>query len=172
MRPVRLLLTRLVQGLPVEGREEWNLVLDVGNWGGCRTITPSWEFRVGQEACPHVEPPWLPPGNTPPYVDCAYIAADGTGKSKLVSQRHPGSVHQLHSLTRLILIGTCRWKEGEGYSGTFGFIDHSSHFVINPQYDYADDFKNGFAKVDVGNGNDRKAGYIDKTGKIIWQPSN
>jgi hypothetical protein len=71
-----------------------------------------------------------------------------------------------------VCIGTCQWDEKTGYSGKFGFIDHSGHFAINPQYDNAYDFKNGFAKVTVGKGDDAKSGYIDKTGKVIWQPSN
>ena len=56
--------------------------------------------------------------------------------------------------------------------GKFGFTDHSSHFVISPQYHNAWDFKNGFAQVTVGKGNHVKNGYIDKTGKVIWQPSS
>jgi len=71
-----------------------------------------------------------------------------------------------------VCVGTCEWGKNSGYSGKFGFIDHSGHFVINPQYDNANDFKNGFASVTVGKGNDAKSGYIDKTGKTIWQPSN
>jgi hypothetical protein len=73
-----------------------------------------------------------------------------------------------------VCIGTCKWKMDSGYSGKFGFIDHSGHLVINPQYDRVDDFKNGFAKVTllVEKGKEAKRGYIDKTGKTIWQPSN
>jgi hypothetical protein len=75
------------------------------------------------------------------------------------------------SLAR-VCVGKCDWDKDSGYSGKFGFIDHSGHFVINPQYDYVNDFRNGFAKVTVGNGKEAKVGYIDKTGKTIWQPSN
>jgi hypothetical protein len=71
-----------------------------------------------------------------------------------------------------VCIGKCTWRKDTGYSGKFGFIDHSGHFVINPQYDYVDDFKNGFASVKVGTGDDEKTGYIDKTGRVVWQPSN
>lgn len=71
-----------------------------------------------------------------------------------------------------VCIGKCQWEKDSGYDGKFGFIDHSGHFVVNPQYDYVGDFKNGVAKVTVGKGNDAKVGYIDKTGKTIWQPSN
>lgn len=71
-----------------------------------------------------------------------------------------------------VCIGKCNWEKDSGYDGKFGFIDHSGHFVINPQYDNANDFKNGFASVTLGKGNDARSGYIDRTGKIVWQPSN
>jgi hypothetical protein len=72
-----------------------------------------------------------------------------------------------------VCVGKCIWdSDSASYTGKFGFIDHSGHFVINPQYEDVNDFKNGIAKVTVGKGNDAKSGYIDKTGKTIWQPSN
>jgi hypothetical protein len=71
-----------------------------------------------------------------------------------------------------VCVGTCSRDEKDGYSGKSGFIDHSGHFVVNPQYDNASDFKNGFAKVTLGKGDEAKTGYIDKTGIVIWQPSN
>jgi hypothetical protein len=71
-----------------------------------------------------------------------------------------------------VCVGSCESQDSGGYNGKWGFIDHSGHFVINPQYDNESDFKNGFAKVFVGKGTDTKTGYIDKTGKTIWQPSN
>ena len=71
-----------------------------------------------------------------------------------------------------VCIGKCVWEKDSGYNGKFGFIDHSGHFVINPQYDNVFDFTDGYAKVMVGKGADAKSGYIDKTGKTIWQPSN
>jgi WG containing repeat len=71
-----------------------------------------------------------------------------------------------------VCVGTCVWKTDEGYRGKFGFVDHSGRFVINPQYDNAWDFQNGFAKVGFGLGDNFKTGYVDKTGRVIWQPSN
>jgi hypothetical protein len=71
-----------------------------------------------------------------------------------------------------VCIGKCEYVDNVGYDGKFGFIDHSGHFVVNPPYDNAYDFKNGFASVTQGKGNDAKTGYIDKTGRVIWQPSN
>ena len=47
-----------------------------------------------------------------------------------------------------------------------GFIDPTGKLVINPQFDYADDFENGLALVGVGN----KFGYIDTTGRYVINP--
>ena len=56
--------------------------------------------------------------------------------------------------------------------GKEGFVDRSGHFVINPQFDDASSFHNGLALITVGVLSERKNGYIDKTGKILWDPSN
>lgn len=98
-----------------------------------------------------------------------YIDRDG----KLVIPAQFGIATDFSEGLAQVCIGTCKWEEAnKGYSGKFGFIDHSGHFVINPQYDNAGDFKNGFASVTVGKGSDAKRGYVDKTSKVIWQPSN
>jgi hypothetical protein len=97
-----------------------------------------------------------------------YIDRDG----KVIIPMQFGIASNFSDGLAQVCIGTCQWEKDKGYSGKFGFIDHSGHFVINPLYDNVGDFKNGFAKVMVGKGNDEKTGYIDKTGKVIWQPSN
>jgi hypothetical protein len=97
-----------------------------------------------------------------------YIDRDG----ELVIPAQFGTASDFSEGLAQVCIGTCLWEENTGYSGKFGFIDHSGHFVVNPQYDDVANFKNGFAKVTIGKGNDAKNGYIDKTGKVIWQPSN
>jgi len=97
-----------------------------------------------------------------------YIDRDG----KVIIPMQFGIASSFSEGLAQVCIGKCEWEEGSGYSGKFGFIDHSGHFVINPQYDNAWDFKNGFTKVIVGKGDDAKTGYVDKTGKTIWQPSN
>lgn len=97
-----------------------------------------------------------------------YIDHDG----KVVIPMQFGIASSFSEGLAQVCIGKCEWEQNSGYDGKFGFIDHSGHFVINPQYDNAWDFKNGFAKIAVGKGDDAKTGYIDKTGKTIWQPSN
>ena len=47
----------------------------------------------------------------------------------------------------------------------YGFIDHTGKFVITPTYFLTASFHNGLAFV-TGQG---FAGYIDKTGRIVWQ---
>lgn len=97
-----------------------------------------------------------------------YIDRDG----KLVIPMQFGLAGDFKEGLAQVCIGKCNWEIDRGFNGKFGFIDHTGHFAINPQYDNANDFENGFASVSVGKGNDAKTGYIDKTGKIIWQPSN
>src|SRR5208282_4950282 len=97
-----------------------------------------------------------------------YIDPDG----KVVIPMQFGIASSFSEGLAQVCVGQCQWDKDTGYSGKFGFIDHSGRFVVNPQYDNAWDFKNGFAKITVGKGDDAKTGYIDKTGRTIWQPSN
>jgi len=48
------------------------------------------------------------------------------------------------------------------------FIDKQGKIVFSMPVDFAERFVNGVARVRVG----IKMGYIDKTGKYIWEPSN
>ncbi len=58
---------------------------------------------------------------------------------------------------------------------SFGFIDKSGNIVIKTKYHLVDDFKNGLAEIQELKPNDDivniKYGYIDKAGKVIWQPT-
>ena len=51
---------------------------------------------------------------------------------------------------------------------TAGFIDKQGKTVFSLPFDLASPFVNGISTVRVG----IQLGYIDKTGKYIWQPSN
>lgn len=61
----------------------------------------------------------------------------------------------------------------------WGYIDKTGKFVINPQYDSASQFENGVAKVGLKLPrtdpdsviSNYQEGYIDRSGKYIWQPS-
>jgi hypothetical protein len=50
--------------------------------------------------------------------------------------------------------------------GKSGYIDATGKLVINPQFDNAGDFHEGFADVVVKD----RSGYIDKTGKLVVPP--
>ena len=65
----------------------------------------------------------------------------------------------------------------------YGFIDKSGKVVIEPQFDHARDFSEGFAQVIKGGKwvfedemnkmviKDGKSGSIDKSGKVVIEPS-
>jgi hypothetical protein len=55
--------------------------------------------------------------------------------------------------------------------GKWGYIDESGKYVINPQFSIAMPFEKGVAEVTVGEGQEAKTGWIDKTGRYVWQPS-
>jgi len=48
----------------------------------------------------------------------------------------------------------------------WGYIDKTGQIVIKPQFDNAENFSEGLARVKVGD----KYGYIDKTGQIVIKP--
>ena len=48
----------------------------------------------------------------------------------------------------------------------YGFIDKSGKVVIEPQFDGASNFSEGFACVEK----DDKWGFIDKNGKVVIEP--
>jgi len=49
----------------------------------------------------------------------------------------------------------------------WGYINKDGKFVIEPRFDLAGQFTEGFAKVAIGD----KLGYIDKQGRYIWKPT-
>jgi hypothetical protein len=59
--------------------------------------------------------------------------------------------------------GLLRFKKGN----LWGYVSRDGKVAIAPRFAYAEDFKEGLARVLVANGNLRTAGYIDKTGKLI-----
>ena len=51
-------------------------------------------------------------------------------------------------------------------SGKWGYIDQTGSYVINPQFDFANQFSEGAAVVALGG----KCGLIDETGAYIVNP--
>jgi hypothetical protein len=50
----------------------------------------------------------------------------------------------------------------------WGYIDPSGNIIIEPQFEgFAYDFEHGVARID--DSNSELVGYVDKTGKYIWQ---
>lgn len=52
-----------------------------------------------------------------------------------------------------------------------GFIDEKGNLIIRQKFGEADDFYRGLASVCESYDFGAKCGYIDKTGKIIWEPT-
>lgn len=57
-----------------------------------------------------------------------------------------------------------RYKRPVG--AKWGYIDKTGEVVIEPRFDYANEFHNGLAKVTV----DDKWAYINKQGEYVWGP--
>jgi hypothetical protein len=53
----------------------------------------------------------------------------------------------------------------------WGYIDRAGRVVIEPRFDEAGPFRGGLARVEIKAGDERLAGYIDRTGKYVWEPS-
>jgi hypothetical protein len=69
-------------------------------------------------------------------------------------------------------VGKCASGYGIKWEGKWGYIDKDGKFVIAPQFDSTYRFEAGIAQVSVGTGENEKSGYIDTTGKYIWNPTN
>ena len=79
-------------------------------------------------------------------------------------------------LVLAIVASSCFFKSDYGFdtdlfpvkSGDkWGYIDHKGKYVINPQFDAAELFRNGLARVESADG---KVGFIDKKGKYVINP--
>jgi hypothetical protein len=55
--------------------------------------------------------------------------------------------------------------------GKEGYINRNGQFIINPQFEMAYPFHRGLARITITEGVETKTGYIDKTGRVVWEPS-
>lgn len=53
----------------------------------------------------------------------------------------------------------------------WGYVDRSGKVPIRPRFQFAGLFRDGIAPVTIRKGDDLLQGYIDKTGRYIWEPS-
>ena len=53
-----------------------------------------------------------------------------------------------------------------------GFINKTGELVISTQYQTAAPFSGGLSAVETGDSRGLRKGYIDRSGNVIWQPSN
>jgi hypothetical protein len=91
------------------------------------------------------------------YLYCGYIGKSG---ETLIAPKFGGCESFSDGVARII------------YKGKFHYIDKSGNIIITTPYDMAWDFRDGLAFVQSGDDvRDAKYGYIDKTGKVVWQPS-
>jgi len=61
---------------------------------------------------------------------------------------------------------------GDEKTGKWGYIDKTGNLVIGPEFDTANPFSGGMARIGIGDRETGKWGYIDKTGKYVWEPTN
>jgi hypothetical protein len=54
--------------------------------------------------------------------------------------------------------------------GLYGYKDKKNNWVIAPRFEYADEFKNGVAKVSIGKLGAGNFGYINKAGAFVIPP--
>jgi hypothetical protein len=67
---------------------------------------------------------------------------------------------------------SCDFHEGLAAfeaGGRRGYIDQAGRVRIKPQFYLASNFSGGIAMVMLA---DRRMGYIDKTGRYVWRPTN
>lgn len=102
-------------------------------------------------------------------VDSKWGYIDKTGKFVIEPQfKGAGPFSEgLAPVGNVDFMSATRSDEGEATIAT-GFIDKQGKMVFSLRFDSATPFVNGIARVRV----DDKSGYIDKSGKYIWQPSN
>ena len=53
-----------------------------------------------------------------------------------------------------------------------GFIDKKKKIIFRTKFKKLDNFKNGLAQFCEEYSTEAKCGYLDKTGKVIWKPTN
>lgn len=51
----------------------------------------------------------------------------------------------------------------------WGYVDHQGQMVIEPRFSWTNPFRNGLAQVFFDSDAGHQSGYIDRSGRIVWQ---
>ncbi len=85
----------------------------------------------------------------------------------------------------IVVWGGLRFSEGLARvtrGGKVGFVDRTGKMVIEPQFDYAEDFSGGLSRIIMGithrelyglltDVETARWGYVDRAGRIVWKPT-
>lgn len=85
------------------------------------------------------------------------------------------------------IVKECGLRFREGFARVtrgdkVGFVDETGKMVIEPQFDYAEEFGGGLSRFimgvtrmqlfgDLEDANTAKWGYVDRAGRIVWKPT-
>src|SRR5262249_22315958 len=86
-------------------------------------------------------------------------------KSGVITAEFPSGVAFAQPLSEGLSLVTADTNE----PGTkkLGYVDRNGHWAVKPQWDEAEPFENGLARVSTWKS--AKMTYIDRTGSIVWQ---
>ena len=96
----------------------------------------------------------------------SYGYIDKTGK--WVIEPHFSGARWFSGGLAPVRIGGVVNEHGDVEGAKWGYIDMTGDVVIEASFDDAESFWNGLARVTIGH----KIGYIDKSGKYVWEPTN
>jgi hypothetical protein len=148
------------------GEDGKPLIVDPGAqaWPGPRFSEGLALFRVG--ACAEC---MYPIGFA--YVGGRWGYIDKTGKVAIRPQFEQAEPFSEGLAAVCVEIPVTKTNPGRAFAqGNYGFIDHSGNMVIPATFTYASSFHNGLARIgSIFDENVEMFGYIDKTGKYVWQ---
>ncbi|MGH9931600.1 MAG: WG repeat-containing protein, partial [Pyrinomonadaceae bacterium] len=150
----------------VKIKDMWGFIDKTGKLVIQPQYIEAWSFSEGLAAAEvpidrTEQPPCEMRGDPPSryWVSKKYGYIDKTGKMVIP----PGYEYAGPFVDGLANVSSCRHVS---------FIDKSGKTRIDTQYEYGSPFSGGLAEVQIGDERGLRRGYIDQTGKVVWEPSN
>lgn len=126
-------------------------------------------------------PRWGPPDqNGPPRLAVVETPDNGFGILDFYGRLRSEGLDGIYLLEYGLRFseGLARVSRGK----QVGFVDRTGRIVIEPQFDYAEDFNGGLSRFimgvshrdlygDLTDANTARWGYVDRTGRIVWKPT-